>query len=118
MASKINKSGCTATYSWSEVKHGVQCLYRQKHSLRAVAREFGNPITHSDIQRILQGKEPRDPRKRKALNLSSLVPAPACPHCGIVHISKRCPSQRKQSRDLFSMSVAELRWRLEHREAF
>ena len=49
------------------------------------------------------------------LGMAYMMPTQVCLTCGIVHIGK-CPSQRKQPRDLFSMSVAELRWRLEHRE--
>ena len=92
MAKKQRNPGCTAPYTWKKVKGDVVHLYSQLFSLRGVAREYGKPITHGDIQRILQGTEPRDPHKRKALNLSVFVPAPACPKHGIAHCYD-CESQ-------------------------
>lgn len=92
MPIKLNKPGCTRTYTSQKVKDDVVYLYEQKHSLRGVADYYGKPLTYGDIQRILNGKEPRDPRKRKAL-------------------------RAKQVRPLISSSVAELLWMLANREA-
>lgn len=89
MPIKPNKPGCTRTYTSQKVKDDVVYLYEQKHSLRGVADHYGKPITYGDIQRILNGKEPR---KRKVL-------------------------RAKQVRPLISSSVAELLWMLANREA-
>lgn len=85
-------------------------------SLRALAKEFGAPITHADIYRCLDGKFPRSPAKRFALKLPALAPAPVCPKCGIVHVTKRCPAHRNPSPNwhyLFGMTNEELERRLQ-----
>jgi len=46
-------------------------------SLRAIASEYGFPVNHADIERILQGKFPHSAAKRKALGLP-----PVCVSCG------------------------------------
>ena len=37
-----------------------------------------------------QGYNPKSPVIRRKLGLPSMIPAPACPRCGIVHVKKRC----------------------------
>lgn len=51
----------------------------------------------------------------KRLGLREYLPAPACPRCGKVHVSKRCTAQPRRYRDLFDMPTAELLRRLENR---
>lgn len=58
----------------------MQVILLQKNahkSLREIAKEFGKPITHGDIQRILKGQFPHDLAKRAALGV-----APVCDECG------------------------------------
>ena len=99
------------------LRRKIKKAYQKRHNWRDTGAEFG--VTGGMVYRIaMSDYEPKRAHIRAALGLPVYIPAPACPHCGIVHISKRCPSQRKQPRDLFSMSVAELRWRLEHREEY
>lgn len=70
-------------------KAGVQSLYTEQQastlirakkdagkSLRAIATEYGSPVNHADIERILQGHFPHDLAKRNALHLT-----PVCPEC-------------------------------------
>lgn len=38
--------------------------------------------------------EPKDPHIRFVLGLPALIPSPACPKCGVVHIAKTCPEAR------------------------
>jgi len=45
-------------------------------SLRAIAREYGRPITHADIQRASRGTMPKNVAKRRAMGLPD-----ACPVC-------------------------------------
>ncbi len=117
MTPKANKPGCTGVYTWQKVKDDVLCLYEQKHSLRAVARVYGPPITHADIQRILKGLELHDPEKLLALGMPETKPAPVCRHCGEVHVSSRCPHRRRPYRTISEMPTSVLRWKLENREA-
>ncbi len=64
------KPGCTASYTWEEIRLYVQRLYAEKQSLRRIANEdFGGRVTHAVIQRILDGQEPKDQRNRSALGL-------------------------------------------------
>lgn len=62
-------------------EHDASTLIRAKKdagkSLRVIASEYGKPVNHADIERILQGKFPHDQAKRKALHLS-----PICMSCG------------------------------------
>jgi len=60
--------------------------------------------------------EPKDPHLRHKLGLPALIPAPACRECGEVHVRRGCSKEANLHRDLFSMSVEELRWRFEQRE--
>jgi len=58
-------------------------------SLRKIAKFYGSPITHADIQRILCGVIPVSVEKRKVLGLSVQKLAPACSSCGKVHAYDR-----------------------------
>jgi len=53
-------------------------------SLRQIRDYFGEPLTHGDIQRSLDGKLPVDERKRQALGLPYRVLVETC-ECGEVH---------------------------------
>jgi hypothetical protein len=69
------------------------------------------------IHRIVyQDYEPKEPHIRFRMGLSSMLPAPVCPRCGIVHVTKRCPVRRVPLinwRYLFGMSCEELEQRLQ-----
>lgn len=95
------KQGVPARYTFSKLKDDVQCLHRIK-SLRAIAQDLNERagpgkrmITHRTIQRVLSGKEPINPAIRDALGLPCLAPAPVCPKCGVVHVTKKCTAGRK-----------------------
>jgi Zn-finger nucleic acid-binding protein len=60
--------------------------------------------------------EPKDARIRTRLGLPARVEVAACPKCGEVHLKQGCTKEASLHRDLFAMSVEELRWRLEQRE--
>lgn len=95
---KDNKAGVQTAYT----EQGVSTLVRAKKSagksLRVIAAEYGNPITHMDIERILRGKLPHDPAKRSALKLP-----PVCTNCG-QHIKreKHIPSWVRQAADFLA----------------
>ncbi len=65
-------------------------------------------LTYGDISRILKGRAPIDPYKRQDLGLSVLLPAPACPLHGVVHVG-RCPGKRFTYHDLYSIPPQVLR---------
>ncbi len=70
MPENAAKMGCTAPYTFTEVKLHVKALYEQKHSLRRIAREdYGGRISHAVIQRVLESFEPRDVHNREVLGL-------------------------------------------------
>ena len=76
-------------------------------SLRKIADHFGKPITYGDIARIIRGQFPIGNVKRAILEL-----APVCPTC------RRKLDHRvriRGKRDLFSLSIKELRRRFKHR---
>jgi len=46
----------------------------------------------------VEGYEPKDPHIRAALELPVLVPAPVCPKCGEVHVTKKCTKNKPAKR--------------------
>ena len=71
---------------------------RDEHrTWREVGDQYG--ISGGMAYRIaVDGYEPKDPHIRFTLCLPALIPAPACPRCGIVHVS-RCTANRKPRHD-------------------
>jgi hypothetical protein len=61
-------------------------------TLREIAKEYGDGITHADIQRGIKGDFPKSEHKRFILGLPALIPTPACNKCGEVHVRRRCPN--------------------------
>jgi len=57
----------------------------------------------------------RNPRLITALGWPTLKPAPVCPKCGEVHVTKRCTKKRVNHRDLYAMDEDDLRRALENR---
>jgi hypothetical protein len=114
------------TYTEADLYGYVQKERHLKRSLRAIAEDFGEPIKHSDIQRILQGVYPVSPEKRTALGLPATAPAPVCTACGQVHaIDRACvlrvtvraqPKARTTWRSLWDIPTDELRQMLENRK--
>lgn len=65
-------------------------------SLREIAREY-KTLTHADIQRIVRhGIFPKSCKKRTELHLAALIPTPACPTCGEIHLRRTCPTTAKK----------------------
>ena len=64
------KQGCTQAYSFIDIYRTVKRLHALEHSLRQIAKEqFDGQITHATVQRILDGREPKDPKIRMAIGL-------------------------------------------------
>lgn len=57
-----------------------------------------NGVSLGTACRVARGYEPRTARLRIALGLPILIPVLACPHCGRVHVTKRCPLLRRVPR--------------------
>jgi len=66
---------------------------------------------------ISKGFEPKNPKVRVQLGLSAQALAPVCPTCGVVHVTKRCPTKRiiTKWRDL---PTEQLAWAILNREPF
>jgi len=60
--------------------------------------------------------EPRHVQIRRALSLPALVLAPACGHCGMVHVSSRCTRRATRRRDWFACRPEEIRAAFEQRQ--
>lgn len=71
------KVGVQTAYTEQDALALIRAKKAAGKSLRAIASEYGKPVNHADIERILQGKFPHDQAKRKALHL-----APVCTSCG------------------------------------
>lgn len=90
------RRGVRKTYTEDELSTILQAENRVK-SLRAIARDrYNDQITHGVIQRAIKGEYPTDPVKREILGLAIYRPAPACPACGLVHVTRRCPNKAKK----------------------
>ncbi len=82
-------------YTEQAVLGDLKRLKARGKTLRAIADEYPG-ATYGDIQRALKGNFPKRLAKRLAFNLPALAPAPVCPTCGVVHVSKQCPEKRKR----------------------
>lgn len=97
------------------IQERLKTDYGHLRSWRAVGRLWG--LSSGLAYRMaIQGYEPKNPELRRKLGLPVYRLAPACPDCGIVHVSDRCPKNRKAPASLFDMPVKVLRLQLEHRE--
>jgi hypothetical protein len=77
MPAIAQKAGVQSVYTEAQVSQFIRAKYAEICSLREIAKSYGKPITHADIERILKnGKFPVGLKKRTALN----VP-PVCPKC-------------------------------------
>jgi hypothetical protein len=91
---------------------------RSEHKRLDSWRETGKAfrISGGMAYRIAKEKyEPKNPHIRHVLGLPALIPAPACPVCGDVHVSKRCPKIRKPPKRWSDCPVEHLRWAIENR---
>ena len=100
------------------LRRQLRKAYREAHRTggwRVVGKQFGIPArTAWRIART--DYEPRNARIRHQLGLSVMVEVPACPECGQVHTTKRCPTKRAIHKDLFAMDPEELKKQLLNRE--
>jgi hypothetical protein len=87
---------------------------RRTGGWRAVGQQFGIPA-RTAWRIAMTDYEPRNARIRHQLGLSIMIEVPACPMCGKVHTTKRCPSKRIAHKDLFAMDPEELKAQLLNR---
>lgn len=97
------------------LSHKLQRLH-QNASWREVARKYD--ITPALAWRIAnQEYEPKSPLIRRKLGLPAQALADTCPTCGKVHVTTRCPDQRKPKViRLWEYTFGELRYKLDKRE--
>jgi hypothetical protein len=74
---RAHKAGVQTAYTEQAVSAIIRAKKDAGRSLRAIAAEYGFPVNHADIERILQGQFPHNAAKRKALGLP-----PICASCG------------------------------------
>lgn len=98
-------------YTEGQVLRDICAMKTGGISLRDIAKRYGSPIKHADIQRILHGQFPKGRAKRGALKVVELAPAPVCPVHGVVHTSS-CPRTGKRPRWVrtFNAGHAGGRW--------
>ena len=72
-----NRKPVQSPYTEETVSASIRAKKNAGKSLRQIAAGYGKPITHADIERILQGKFPVGIEKRKALKIP-----PVCITCG------------------------------------
>jgi hypothetical protein len=85
-------------YTEQDVSAIVHAQKDAGKSLRSIAAEYGAPVNHADIERILQGKFPHNAAKRHALGLP-----PVCASCGQkVHRVRIVPEWVKQGADFLA----------------
>lgn len=102
-----------------DVRRDLRIAYKRLKSWRLVGQEFG--ISKAMAFRIVEQQyEPKERDIRLALGLDPirLAPAPVCPDCGRVHVSKRCTAKKaiKRYESLFDLPVGVLRRMIEERE--
>jgi len=72
-----NKRAVQKAYTEQDVSFHIRAQKDAGKSLRQIAAEYGKPILHSDIKRILDGVFPVGVAKREALHIP-----PVCVTCG------------------------------------
>lgn len=78
----------------------------------AALPEF-EPIPPGTLCAIYKGREV--PRKwRRRLGLVDLLPAPACPKCGAVHVAKVCTAGRAVRRRRFVRVLGHAGWEIDY----
>ena len=97
------------------VRVDIQRRYKRLKNWRKVASFYG--INVGMAWRIAHGYEPKEAHIRYILDLPALVPAPVCPKCGNVHVTKRCTLVRRPHR-WFDWPVKALREAIERREDY
>lgn len=88
---KQARRGVRGAYTFARLKNDIQGTYRpndRQNSLRAISKKYG--VSHSAVQRVLAGIEPKNNRIRTAFGLPCHSPMPVCPKHGIAHDGK-CP---------------------------
>lgn len=99
------------------IRREIEEAYKELRNWRKVGDEFG--ISEGMAWRIVnEGYEPKEAEIRIVLGLPALAMAPVCPYCGVVHVSRRCPSmkRRRHYRRLWDMGDDEIRELFESRE--
>ena len=87
---------------------------KDKRKWRVVAAQFG--LTPAMAWRIVnQEYEPKEPHIRARLELPALAPAPVCPKCGDVHVTKRCTKAGTRVRRWRDLPTETLRILLDER---
>ncbi len=92
-------------------------LYAICKSWRVVQRQFHPRVPFGTLNTIARtGDVPK--KWRRYFGLVEYLPAPACPHCGEIHLKKSCPKGRirRSARTLWDWPVEELRKALENRK--
>ena len=112
---QATERGVQKTYTDAAVLADLRRKKAAGMSLRQIASEYDG-ITHADIQRALQGHLPHDPHKRIALHLAPMLPAPACPRCGSVHVTKRCTAAPRAYTRIVDVPTTVLRWMIDNRQ--
>lgn len=116
-----HKKGVQTMYTEDELSNILWELKLQGKSLRGIADElFDGKVSHADIQRGLKGKFPKSEEKRHIMGLPTLVPIPACPICGEVHVKKSCSKARAERprKSLWDWPVEQLRRAFENRREY
>jgi len=101
------------------VRRKIRTKYRQRGSWRKLAKDY-NKVSWIVLWRLANDMdyEPKGAAIREELDLSPYrkrLPAPVCVKCGVVHVSQKCPANRRW-RDLFDMPGKGLRGKLGNRE--
>lgn len=111
----------------TKIKNRVQTLDNARAALwelktikgtwRKVSVALGAIIPAGTLQAIANGREPHNPIYRRVLGLPPLNKlAPACPACGEVHVSRRCPATRRTPTRWADMPVKQVLRALRERQ--
>ena len=97
----------------SSSKHNIETLrnciiqdYARLKTWRAVADSYC--VTCGMVYRIARNNyEPRETHVRVMLDLPALAPAPVCPKCGNVHVTKRCTNTAERPRTRRAINLVD-----------
>jgi hypothetical protein len=105
----VTKNNTTVVRLWTD--------YDELGTWGAVGAKNG--VTKAMAYRVAHGYEPKRKSIRHALGFPDLELIPVCLSCGVVHVSKHCPRQRKSSINRWrNLSLTELREIVKNRKVY
>ena len=95
-----------------QIRTDLQEIHAKTKSWEQAGKRYG---INKAMARLIAGGYKPGAKIRKVLELPEMLPAPACPRCGVVHVTSRCPATRKPATRWADMPLRDVRRAIENR---